>query len=597
MADKSEKYIHEDEQDETKLKRNALSDLKSFLFLFSFFKNAKRDFITGISITLIAPVFSMLGATLLGLLVQDGLIKKNYKTALWLGAAFIGTEILMVLFTYVGSRLIVTGASVAILDIRKVLFDKLQVLPMRFFDRQPQGRIITRITHDVREVEQFFIGTFGRLVSGIFSVFVAVIFMYGTNVRLAHIMVLSIIPAIVFMLMTRKFIRRFNRKRSKHSSRLNSKLSEYIDGIGVIRLFGLENWSKKNYDDIADDFVAASLEGNVVMSWTQPTLSLLTFVPLAGLVYFGGQSVMAGTLSVAIFVAFFHYSQRFISPILQLVRQIHVIQQAYTGAERVFAFLNHEREEDALGKDGTLTTVLAGEVEFKNVVMAYETAPILKNLSFTIKAGEKIGFVGRTGCGKTTIVGLLSRLYDFQEGDISLDGQGIRSICRSHLRHSIGYVSQDVIIFKGSLRDNLLAGSSHVEHAILDACRETGLYRVMLKNQIDLDTLIYEGGSNLSVGERQLVSLTRVLLSDPSILILDEATANIDPEYEEIIHKAVYKIMNDRTCIMIAHRLDTLSKTDRIFVFDSGELVEEGPIRELMNKKGLFHKLQSHNEL
>ncbi len=597
MSDDNKKYIQEDEQDESKLKQTALSDLKSFIFLFSFFRNVKKEFVLGISVTLIAPVFSMLGARLLGVLVQDGLMAKNYKTALWLGMAFIGSELMMVLLSYIGSSLIVTGASVAILDIRKVLFDKLQVLPMRFFDRQPQGRIITRITHDVREVESFFIGTFSRLVSGVFSVFIAIVFMFATDTRLAYIMVISVIPSILFMLSTRKYIRRFNRKRSKHSSRLNSKLSEYIDGINVIRLFGLENWSKSNYDKIADDFVDAALEGNIVMSWTQPMLSLLTFVPLAGLVYFGGQSVLEGTLTVAIFVAFFHYSQRFIMPILHLVRQIHIIQQAYTGAERVVAFLNHENEVSALGDDGQLLPRLKGTVEFLDVTMAYDKNAVLKDLSFKINEGEKIGFVGRTGCGKTTTVSLLTRLYEFQQGSIILDGINIRDISRAHLRNSIGYVSQDVIIFRGSLRDNLLAGTDHSDDAIVDACRETGLYKVMLKNKMNLDSLIFEGGSNLSVGEKQLVSLTRVLLNDPSILILDEATANIDPEYELIIHKAVYKVMDGRTCIMIAHRLDTLSKTDRIFVFDSGKLVESGPIRQLMEKKGKFYDLQSHNEL
>lgn len=595
MANDKKNYIQEDEQEEGQLKKHALSDFRSFIFLFSFFKEVKGTFIPGVIITLASPIFSMWGAKLLGQLVQFGLLEKNYRQALIYASAFILSEIVMVLFSYFGARMIIKGANDALLNIRKVLFHKLQTLPMTFYDRQPQGRIITRLTHDVTEVEQFFVSTFSRLISGSFAVLVAIVFMLSADLFLGAIMMVSIIPSIAFMLITRKYIRRFNRNRSRHSSKMNSMLAENIDGIGVIRLFGLENWSRDKYLQASKQLIAAGLEGTRVMAWTQPTISLLTFFPLAGLVYFGGKAVMVGTMSVATFIAFFHYSQRFINPILQLLQQIHVIQQAYTGAERIVAFLKHNDEDLVLGADGVNTQNLHGSVQFENVSMSYDVETVLDQLNFRIAAGEKIGFVGRTGCGKTTTVSLLARLYEFQQGEIRLDDIPIRQLSRTHLRQSIGFVSQDVVMFKGSMRDNLMAGNPHPDSVIIQACQSTGLHKVMEKNGISLDWEVQEGGANLSVGERQLVALTRVLLNDPAILILDEATANVDPEYEEIIHRAVDQVMKNRTCIIIAHRLETLRNVDRIFVFHQGKLVEQGSLSQLMELKGHFYQLQTHN--
>ncbi len=595
MANNQKNYIQEDEQEEGQLKKNSLSDLKSFLFLFTFFKDVKSSFIPGIIITLASPIFSMWGAKLLGQLVQYGLMEKNYQAALYYAAAFIISEILMVLLSYFGARLIIKGANDALLNIRTILFKKLQSLPMSFYDRQPQGRIITRLTHDVTEVEQFFVSTFSRLISGTFAVLVAIVFMLSADLFLGAVMMVSIIPSIVFMSATRKYIRRFNRNRSRFSSKMNSMLAENIDGISVIRLFGLEKWSKDKYHAAGKQLIAAGLEGTVVMAWTQPTISLLTFFPLAGLVYFGGKAVLIGTMTVATFIAFFHYSQRFINPILQLIQQIHVIQQAYTGAERIVAFLKHDDEDLVLGLNGTETAEIKGSIIFDHVSMGYGEQVVLDDLSFHIQSGEKIGFVGRTGCGKTTTVSLLARLYEFQRGEILIDKISIKNIERAHLRHSIGFVSQDVVMFKGSLRDNLLAGNPRSDDQINEACIATGLAKVMAKNDLQLDWQVQENGSNLSVGERQLVSLTRVLLNDPAILILDEATANVDPEYEEIIHRAVDQVMENRTCIIIAHRLETLKNVDRIFVFSEGKLVEQGKLDQLLALKGTFFQLQSHN--
>lgn len=305
---------------------------------------------------------------------------------------------------------------------------------------------------------------------------------------------------------------------------------------------------------------------------------------------------MAGTMSVGLFVTFIRYCERFSNPIMVLAREVHVIQQAFTSAERVASFLNHSEESESLGEDGKLAPQnMEGDISFENVWMSYNPEQwILRGLDFKIRKGEKIGLVGSTGCGKTTTVSLLSRLYEFQKGNITIDGQSIRSYKRDFIRSQLGFVSQDAIIFRGSFRQNLCTDQSVPDDKILYACEVTGLSRVMRMGGWSLDSEIYEGGENLSVGERQLISLTRVLIDNPSILILDEATANIDPWFEKIIHQAVDRVMKGRTCLMIAHRLGTLEHCDRIFVFEKGEMVESGSKEELLSKaSGHFQKL--HN--
>lgn len=240
------------------------------------------------------------------------------------------------------------------------------------------------------------------------------------------------------------------------------------------------------------------------------------------------------------------------------------------------------------------TEKLIGDIKFEQVFMQYgQGAWVLRDLTFHIQPGEKIGLVGKTGCGKSSTVALLSRLYEYQLGEVKIDDIPIRNYDRHDLRDKIGFVSQDAIIFKGTLRENLSCSDNLTDQVLIDAARTTGLVRALSKEGFNLEMDVLEGGTNLSVGQRQLVSLTRVLLKNPSILILDEATANIDPFYEEIIHEAVMKMMEGRTCLMIAHRLETLKQCDRILVFNQGELVEQGPLSDLIAQGNYFYRL--HN--
>ena len=587
-------FLSKDEQDESNIKKKGLSDLKSIRFLLDYAAPRKWQFILALILMLFSSLFAIFSSRSMGFLVEKGLLAKEMDPSIYWATAIVLLELFSLCLQWFGRKILIKNASVTILDIRKSLFAFIHKLPLGFYDRQPQGRVITRLTHDVEGIEDFFTSTIGRFVNAIFMATLSAIAMCLTDLRLGLILVASMAPAVIFVTLTKKQVRNVNRDMSKFSSELNSKLNEYINGIDVIRSYGLEQWSRDNFEDAVSKHQKAQLDANFLYSWSRPFTSFLCTLPLMGLVYFGGQAVMTNALSVGVFVAFIRYCERFFFPIMMLAREIHVIQQALTSGERVASFLTHETEETILGIDGNITNHnFLGKIEFKNIWMSYDVDQwVLKDLSFNINPGEKIGLVGTTGCGKTTTVSLLSRLYEYQKGDILIDGKSLRDYSRSFLRTSIGFVSQDPVIFLGFLRDNLTTGNCFSDKEILECSKVTGLFKLMSKSDLTLDSVILENGENLSVGERQLLSLTRVLLQNPKILVLDEATANIDPYYEKIIHSAVKQIMISKTCLIIAHRLETILSCDRLLVFDKGRLVEQGKPKQLLESQGMFYELQ-----
>lgn len=590
-------YLMADEQDESRLSDKGIGDRESFKILLSFAKPFKFQILMALFIIFLSSGFAIYSAKLMGDLVEKGLLTKSFSKSLIYATSIVVLEILSIICIWRGRLLLSRAASNVVLGIREKLFQKLQVLPLKYYDRQPQGRVVTRISHDVEGIEEFFTSSLGNLLSATIMTILALAAMILSDVRLGTIMFLATLPSLILMYKSKDFLRNSNRRVSKFSSAINAKLSEFLNGIDVIRAYGLERWSMKEYNRAVDQYLYAQLKGNVLFAWSMPTISFCATIPLIGLVWFGGHDILNGVMGLGLFVSFVRYYDRFSNPIMLLSREIHVVQQAFTSTERVMSFLTEENEDVVLGKNGSLVLDrahkrLLGDLKFENVWMSYQAEEwVLRDLSFHIRAGEKIGLVGKTGCGKSSTVSLMTRLYEFQKGQILIDDVPLRLYERNSLRDQIGFVAQDAVIFKGSLRENLAAGGELSDFEIIDACKTTGLLRALGHDQFDLSKEILEGGVNLSVGERQLLSLTRVLLKNPSILVLDEATANIDPHYESIIQDAVNQMMHNRTCLMIAHRLDTLKSCDRIFVFHNGELVESGSLDELLERKEYFYKL------
>ncbi|MCY4524741.1 MAG: ABC transporter ATP-binding protein, partial [Halobacteriovoraceae bacterium] len=478
-----------------------------------------------------------------------------------------------------GPRLLAKGASFSLLKMREAIFSRLPMFPMSYYDRQPQGRIIVRITHDVEGIENFFTSSLEGLLKAVFFSISAIAAMLLTDFSLGLTLSFCVLPAFVFVIASRRYARQVNRNISRTSSTCNSKLAEYIDGLPVIRIFGLEKWIKQNYDNFIKSHLNAQLQANSFYSWSRPLTTFLCGVPFVVLVWFGGKEVMAGTLGVGVFVAFSGYCNSFFQSIMALSQEFHIIQQAFSNAERVAGFLKQSTEDQVLGEDGIHQTAadggpLKGGIDFQNVSMSYDGInPVLKDVDFSIKAGEKVGFIGRTGSGKSSTISLLSRLYEFQSGDIVMDGRSIREYSRAFLRGNIGFVSQDVMIHRGTWGDNLSfepVGNDKMKKC----CEQTGLWEIMKKSNRTFDSQISEGGHNLSSGEKQLLCFTRIFLQNPAILILDEATANMDEHHEQQVHQTIDMVMKNRTCIIVAHRLAGIKNCDRIFQFDQGRVKE-----------------------
>jgi ATP-binding cassette, subfamily B, multidrug efflux pump len=586
-------YLMADDQDESRLHEKGLGDMKSFEALLKYASDYRLQIGGALSLIFISSLLAIYSAKLMGDLLEKGLIAKDIKASINYACTIVALEIGSIYFIWLGRKMLSDSASKVIFKVRERLFRKLQDLPLQYFDRQPQGRIVTRITHDVEGIEEFFTSSLGNLLSAMMMTILAVVAMIVSNFRLGLLMALAILPSILLTIRTKDFLKNSNRRVSKFSSAINAKLSEYLNGMDVIRTFGLEKWTMDKFDQTVDDYLYAQLRGNLLFAWSMPLVSFCATIPLIGLVWYGGMGVLNGVFSVGLFISFIRYYERFFNPMMLLSREIHVVQQAFTSTERVMSFLNEADEEDVLINNGKMTlTHLRGDIKFEAVHMKYgEGKWVLQDLNFHIKAGEKIGLVGKTGCGKSSTVSLLSRLYEFQSGEIKIDDMPIRNFDRHALRDQIGFVAQDAVIFKGSLRENLSSNNLLVDQILIDASQTTGLVKALSKEGFNLDMEILESGVNLSVGQRQLISLTRVLLKNPSILILDEATANIDPFYEEIIHNAVMKMMIGRTCLITAHRLETLKQCDRVFVFNQGQLVEEGSLDSLLSAGNYFYKL------
>jgi ATP-binding cassette subfamily B multidrug efflux pump len=588
-------YLMADDQDESQVGGKGMADSKSLSVLLNYARPVRGQIIFALFLMFMSSVFAIYSSKLMGDLLEKGLIARDLKLSIIFSVGIVLLEIGSIYLIWSGRKRLSVSASQVIFDVRKNLFSKLQDLPLQYYDRQPQGRIVTRVTHDVEGIEDFFTSSLGNLISASMMTILAVSAMIMSNFKLGMVMTLSIIPSLILIYKTKDFLRNSNRRVSKFSSAINAKLSEYLNGMETIRSYGLEKWSMTNYAHTVDDYLFAQLKGNTLYAWSMPLVSFCATIPLIGLVWYGGHGVLTGVYSVGLFISFVRYYERFFNPMMLLSREIQVVQQAFTSTERVMSFLNEGGEDTVLKNDGRMVTEkLMGDIKFENVFMQYgDGGWVLKDLNFHIRPGEKIGLVGKTGCGKSSTVALLSRLYEFQQGSVMIDDIPIRNFDRHALRDKIGFVSQDAVIFKGSLRENLSCDEGLTDQYLIDAAQTTGLVKALAKEGFNLDMSVLEGGTNLSVGQRQLVSLTRVLLKNPSILILDEATANIDPYYENIIHDAVMSMMEGRTCLMIAHRLETLKQCDRILVFNEGSLVEEGMLSELLSQGNYFYKL--HN--
>jgi len=478
-------------------------------------------------------------------------------------------------------------------DIRQTLFSHLQRLDVQFFDRNPVGRLMTRVTDDVQTLNELFASGVISVLTNLVQVLGVMVAMLLYNWQLA-LVTFGAIPIVLGTgFLYRLYSRRAIREEREQFARINTFLQENIVGMTTIKLFTQERRSHLRFNERNRKLLTANLRRDIYIVLNNYTLSQVTSsLTLAVIVWYGGGQIVQDTLTFGVLVAFISYAGRFLGPIRGLGGQYAVFQNAMASSERIFDLLDTQPTiASTTPKSGTST--LKGEIEFKNVWFAYnDDNYVLQDVSFKVEPGEKVALVGHTGAGKTSIINLLCRFYEINKGQILIDGVDIKEMNLEALREAISIVQQNIFLFSDSIERNISLGNPSISsEQVKQAAQDVNLDGFVQRMPEVYDTEIREGGVGLSVGQKQLVAFARALASDPSILILDEATSSVDTETELLIEDALKRLMENRTSVVIAHRLSTIQNADKIIVMHHGEIRETGTHNELLQHGGIYYRL------
>ena len=586
-----------------------------------FFKDFKRikrlgRYLTNDKKTLYLIVIILIPVAFAGaiqpLLVGQAItILKNESSNVWLSKTFIGQSINLIiisLFVTVLLRLILQGYQTYNIQavgqkltarIRRELFSHSISLSLRYHDKMPVGKLLTRLTNDVDALSEVFGSGAVGVIADLVSLIVISLTMLSIDKGLAIILLLTQIPVSYFIIWLQKRYRRANYQVREELSQLNSDFQENIQGLEVVQMFRREEINSNRFSRTGESYRKA-VDGTIF--YDSSISAFIEWISLAAVSFvlaIGGYLVTSGNIGLGTLTTFILYSQRLFEPLRQLAERFTQIQGGLTAIERINELLDEEIEiNDSLSKNNVVRKLeVKGKIEFKNVSFFYKKDDyVIKDLSFKVNPGERIAFVGPTGSGKTTIIRLLCRLYEPQKGEILIDDINIKNIPLIDLRNMLGVVLQDTFIFSGNVAQNLKLSSDIKDKDLEIICKKLGLNELLKKLPNGLQTPLRERGGNLSSGERQLLSVARVAIRNPSVLIMDEATAFMDPTTEATLQKDLKNILENRTALVIAHRLATIEKSDKILVLKGGSLVEQGTHEELREKKGLYFQLSELQE-
>lgn len=494
------------------------------------------------------------------------------------------------------SQVYLTGEAGQIImyRLRRDVFEKLQRLSVPYFDRNPVGRLMTRVTSDVQALYELFGSGMVAIFGDVFTLVGIMIVMFAINWKLA-LLTLTVVPILIVVTFAfRKKVRDLYRQTRSQISGLNGYLQENITGMRVVQLFGREEHNYQRFQEQNGALKNTYLDTIFFYALFFPGVELISALAIAAIIWGGGTMMIAGTVTVGTLVAFLQYVERFYRPVRDLAEKYNILQAAMAAAERVFHVLDEPIQvSDSRSLDKPTAASDAPFIEFRHVWFAYKPDEwILQDVSFAVRQGESIAVVGATGAGKTTIISLLQRFYDVQEGEILIKGRDIREYPLAELRSMLGIVLQDVFIFAGNIADNIRYGKPDAtEEDVKAAANLVFANRFIDKLPGGLAEPVVERGATLSTGQRQLLAFARALLRKPELLILDEATASIDTETEQLIQQAIERVLEGRTSIIIAHRLSTIQSCNRILVMHHGKLREEGTHEELLRLGGIYYRL------
>lgn len=484
-----------------------------------------------------------------------------------------------------------TGQNI-IYNIRQEVFEHIHRLSLRFFDVTPVGRIVTRVTNDVEALNEMYTNILVKLFKNIVKIIGLAAVMLSINVRMS-MYAFVLLPFIVFLTFLFKKISRatYRIARTKLTA-INTYLSEHISGMKLIQIFAREQEKFKEFEGKSKELYRANYREMMVFAIFRPAIYMLSVLALVIIIWVGGSSYFSGIISIGTLYIFIQYIGSFFEPIQEIAEQFSTLQSAMASAEKIFTIL----DEEIVVVNSEVPLKLPevkGRIEFKNVWFAYIGEEwILKDVSFVIEPGQKVAFVGATGAGKSSILNLIGRYYDIQKGEILIDGVNIKELNTDQLRAAIGQVQQDVFIFTGDIKGNIRLRSEDIkDETVKEAAKYVNADSFIQRLNHGYDETVTERGATLSAGQRQLLSFARTLAFNPRILVMDEATANIDTETEQLIQEALEKLMTNRTTIMVAHRLSTIQHADQIMVMHKGRIRESGTHQELLGKDGIYKKL------
>ncbi|HEX3118006.1 MAG TPA: ABC transporter ATP-binding protein [Candidatus Acidoferrum sp.] len=511
---------------------------------------------------------------------------------------FFGVLLFDFLAQYIQIRIMQRVGQQTMYDMRTAIFRHIQRLPMSYFDRNPVGRLITRVTTDVDALNDLFAAGVVTMINDFFLLAVLAVWLFSIDHRLAFD-ALAVLPFIlVVTYVFRKYVRDANRRIRTAVASINAYLQEYISGMSVVQLFNREQKARAEFRRRNRENMVAWRDAILAFALFYPAVEILSIFATALIYWSGGNRVLNDTLSLGVLTAFTMYATRFFRPIQDLSEKFNILQSAMAASERIFKLLD-EPAPVASPADAIRIDAPRGEIEFRNVWFSYSNKTqftdddwVLRDVSFRIAPGQTIAIVGHTGAGKTTLISLLLRFYDVQRGEILLDGVDIRKINIQDLRRMFGIVLQDPFLFSGTIESNIRLGSPGIAREdVLRACDEIGLSDFITALPEGVSSAVNERGSTLSVGQRQLINFARALAHNPRFLILDEATSSVDTKTEFQIREALNRLLHGRTALVIAHRLSTIQYADRILVFHKGRLREQGAHQELLAQRGIYYRL------
>ena len=532
------------------------------------------------------------GPYLLHLAIDRHIQPRNLDGLEFIALTMITVMVAHLVFSYLNEyRMQMLGQRI-MNDIRKQIFSHLQRLDVKYFDRNPVGRLMTRVMGDVQVLNELFTSGVITIFANLLTIIGIMVVMVLINWKLA-LVTFTVLP-IIFTATTiyQVYSRRAFRDQRKHLARINAFLNESILGMTTVQLFAQERRNFLKFDERNQAHLGASLRTVIYFSMFFPLIEVVGSLATAIIVWYGGGQILQNAVTFGELVAFIQYAQYFFWPIRDLSEQYTIFQAAMASSERIFELLDTEPTITDADKPRKINR-FTGQIELQNVRFAYQGEDyVLHDVSFKVNPGEKVAIVGQTGSGKTTIINLLCRFYEANEGAILIDGVDIRRIHLKDLRRAISIVQQNIFLFSDSVEENIRLGNSGItREQVIRAATEVHVDSFVQRMSDGYDTRIQEGGSGLSVGQKQLVAFARALAFNPDILILDEATSSVDTETELLIQDALTRLMRDRTSIVIAHRLSTIQNADKIIVMHKGRIREMGTHNELLRRRGVYYRL------